>query len=292
MAISKDNKITSSDMNDVVDNVGMANVQYGFSVESTVASTSVGSKVTGSHFQSLVSSLNNCINLSMNRRYYYYTGSTVSSTLVNPISASQVNSLFDTAKKVYNDYCDCDSDCCDSDCCDSDCTCDGNCDCDSDCTSNYDCNCGWDCCDADCSCDSVCPINQDIRLMCDCNSDIGECANRTGACNGHSSNCINYSYCEADRTCSNECSCDFDCNCDADNCCEWDCYCDYDCCDNDCCDGYTDYKGDCNCYYDCCDADCSCDGDCNCNGNCCDSDCSAVTDCCDCDCCDSDCTAA
>ncbi len=192
MSISSGNKITTTDMNSVINSIQTTYTKYGGAASATPASN--GNKITISTINAAIEKLNYAINHPSNRRHYYYTGAAINSiTLDSFISASSINLIQTTNSKVSNDYCNCYYDCsCDIDCCDYDCSCDADCYCDSNC-------CDGDCCDGDscrdCNCDADC-------LVLD--------------------NGVRYCSCDSDCNCHYDCSCDSDCSCDID-CCDYDC---------------------------------------------------------------------
>lgn len=219
MAISKDNKVLTSDINTTVNNVNSTYKKYGFSGNSATVST--GGNCSASHFNSLVNKINQCINDTVDRKRTYYKGSTISGVSQGDIlKANPLTTLNSVRNSLENDYCNCHQNCG----CDGYCACNAELVCSNCC--NDDCNCDPDCCDSDCcvgdGCNDCCQYN-----CCDTEHDGNAGA---GSC-GCDPNCCDLQGCW-------DC-CDSDCSCNS------DCF-EYDCCEHDCCDSH---------YTNCCNQD-------------------------------------
>ncbi len=216
MAIVAGNKLSASDMNQVVRGVNDTYHRYGFT--GGASQVTAGSRTSKSHFISLIQEINACIGDSIDRRYVYYKGGAISTAVSDYMLASDVNTLSVIQKQVYDDYCNCDSACnCDINCCNADGCGAHGCSCNSDGCDNSCCD--TNCCDSDaCGTDGGCGVNWTCEDTWGCGKDC---------CDEDSYfNC----FCDSDENCSNGGGGCTDC-CDAHMC--NNCRCDIDCCNAD-----------------------------------------------------------
>lgn len=193
MAISKDSNISAADVNSVINAVQTTYKKYGWSGTATTVSEGVAASAAA--INAAINKLNSAISDSVDRRFYYFKGSTKVGTVSSgtALSAAKLSEISTTNTSVAKDYCNCDDDCnCDPNCCDYYCSCDSDC-CDINCICERECSCDSDCCDSDCC------VTDGACYDCSCDGDG----------------------CDCDADSWDECT---DC-CDSDDC--------YDCCDSD-----------------------------------------------------------
>ena len=181
--VSSGSKITQSQMNTLVAQSNATYQRY-FGTANHVSTPSSNSKILRSQCNSLLTDLNACINKTTYRRKTYYTGGAISDIASgSKMSAASINSIYNAAQNLYDDYCSCHTNCscncnyctCDNCSCDNHCNCDcDDCSCDNHCSCDCD-DCGCDCDDCGCDC-NYCTCDDCCDDCCQCGIDSsGDC---------------------------------------------------------------------------------------------------------------------